>query len=238
MREWTLLQLAMRMSSRIFVLIKLWFDQSTLSLHATTKSCVACSKCSISSILIIANDTDIIVLGISLEIDAEKLWVSFGMGKKQRYISIHDICSRMSPHKAYALPAFHALTGCDNTSFFSGVGKQSACAKWCTRPDLTAALCHLMQKPLTLSSEDIQVIESFVVSLYSATCPLTEVNQARQHIFTQLSGTFEYLPPTKAALIEYIKGVIYQAGYMWGQSLVAVQILPSARSSGWAIKST
>ena len=37
-------------------------------------------------ILIIANDTDIIVLGISFftEIGAEKVWVSFGMGKKQR----------------------------------------------------------------------------------------------------------------------------------------------------------
>ena len=104
-------------------------------------------------ILIIANDTDIIVLGISFftEIGAEKLWVSFGMGKKKRYISIHDICSTMSPAKANALPAFHALTGCDNTSFFSGTGKKSAYAKWCTRPDLTTALCHLMQRPLTLS---------------------------------------------------------------------------------------
>lgn len=34
----------------------------------------------------------------------------------------------MSPAKAHAvaLPAFHALTGCDNTSFFSGTGKKSA----------------------------------------------------------------------------------------------------------------
>ena len=71
-------------------------------------------------ILIIANDNDVIVLAISFfsEIGAEKLWVSFGMGKKLRYISIHNICSVMSPAKVYALPAFHALTGCDNTSFF------------------------------------------------------------------------------------------------------------------------
>ncbi len=38
----------------------------------------------------------------------------------------------------------------DRMCFFSGTGKKSA-------------LCHLMQRPLTLSSEDIQVIESFVV---------------------------------------------------------------------------
>ena len=39
---------------------------------------------------------------------------------------IHDISSTMSPAKAYALPEFHALTGCDNTSF-SVTGKKSAC---------------------------------------------------------------------------------------------------------------
>ena len=32
----------------------------------------------------------------------------------------------MSPAKAYALPAFHALIGSDNTSFFSGTGKRSS----------------------------------------------------------------------------------------------------------------
>ena len=99
-------------------------------------------------ILIIANDTDVTVLGVSFftEISAEKLWVSFGM------------CYVMSPLKVYALPAFHALTGCDNTSFFSGMGKKSAYGKWSTRPDLTTTLCHLMEKPLTISSEDIKVI--------------------------------------------------------------------------------
>ena len=49
-------------------------------------------------ILIIANGTDLTILGIPFftEIGAEKLWVSIGMGKKLRYISIHDICNVMS----------------------------------------------------------------------------------------------------------------------------------------------
>ena len=159
--------------------------------------------------------------------------MSFGIGKKLRYISIHDICKVMSPAKVHALPAFHALTGCDNTSLFSSTGEKSAYGKWDTRPDLTTALCHLMERPLILSSEDIKAIESFVVSLYSVTCPLMEVNQARQQIFAQSSRTFEYLPPTKAALIEHIQRVTYQAGYVWGQSLVAEQVLPSPGSWGW-----
>ena len=34
----------------------------------------------------------------------------------------------------------HALTGCDNTSFFSGTGKKSAYGKWDTRPELTTCV--------------------------------------------------------------------------------------------------
>ena len=107
-------------------------------------------------ILIIANDNDIIVLGISVfgGIGADKVWVKFGIGNKLRNISIHDICSTMSSDKAKALPAFHALAGSDNTSFFSGTVKKSAYAKWGTRPELTATLCHMMDKPETLSSDE------------------------------------------------------------------------------------
>ena len=57
-------------------------------------------------ILTIANDTDILVLGISLfsYIGADKLWVSLGIGNKLRNISIHDICSTMSSAKAKFFP--------------------------------------------------------------------------------------------------------------------------------------
>ena len=170
-------------------------------------------------ILIITNDTDIIVLGISFfsDIGADKLWVSFGIANKLRNIPIYDICSTMSSAKAKTLPAFPALTGSDNTTFFSGTGKKSAYAKWSTQPELTATLCHLMDKPETPSSDAIAVIESFVISLYSVSCTLTDVNKARQQIFAQSSRTFEYLPPTKAALAEHIKRTTHQAGYVWGQ---------------------
>ena len=59
--------------------------------------------------------------------------------------------------------------------------------------ELTATLCHLMDKPETHSLDDNAVNESFVVLLYSVTCTLTDVNQARQQIFDQSSRTFEYL---------------------------------------------
>ena len=152
-----------------------------------------------------------------------------------RNISIHDTCSTMSSARAKALPAFHALTGSDNTSFFSGTGKKSAYAKWSTRPELTTTLCHLMDKTETPSSDGIAVIESFVISLYSVSCTLTDVNQARQQIFAQSSLTLEYMyfPPMKAALLEHVIRTTHQARYVWGQSTIAKQVLPSPSLWGW-----
>ena len=61
-------------------------------------------------ILIIANDTDVIVLGISFvsDIGADKLWVLFRIECKLRNISIHDIFYTNA--KAQALPIIHSLT--------------------------------------------------------------------------------------------------------------------------------
>ena len=74
--------------------------------------------------------------------------------------------------------------------------------------DQSSQLCHLMDKPETPSSDGITVIECFVISLYSVSCTVTDVNQARQQIFAQPSHTFEYVPPTKAALVEHVKGLV------------------------------
>ena len=152
---------------------------------------------------------------------------------KFQFMTSAAVGPTMSSAKAKALPALHVLTGSDNTSLFSGTGKKSAYAKFSTLPELTTTRCHLMDKPETPSSDDIIFIESFVISLYSVSSTLTDVNQARQQIFAQSSRTFEYLPLTKAALVEHVKRTTHQAGYAWGQSTIAKQVLPSPSLWGW-----
>ncbi|KAG7178153.1 putative Nuclear pore membrane glycoprotein 210-like 3, partial [Homarus americanus] len=99
--------------------------------------------------------------------------------------------------------------------------RSSAFEKW--------AICRLMNRPLEKSAEDVTTIESFVVFPYSSTCPFRDVNQARQHIFARFSRSFEYIPPAKAALIEHVERVTYQAGY----SHATKQKLPSSGSWEW-----
>ena len=142
------------------------------------------------------------------------MWVSLVLETNCGTFQIHDICGTMSSATAKAHPTFHALTGSDNTSFFSGTEKVSAYAKWSARPELTTTLWYLMYKPETPSSDGIAVIESFLITLYLVYCTLTDVKQARQQIFAESPHAFEYLPPTKAALVKHVKTTTYQAGYV------------------------
>ena len=73
-------------------------------------------------------ETDVVVVAVSLfhKIGAEKLWFEFSTGKHTRYISVHGIVHALGTEKAESLIAFHVLTGCDQTSFFSGRGKVTA----------------------------------------------------------------------------------------------------------------
>ena len=57
---------------------------------------------------------------------------------------------------------------------------------------------------------DIPVIESSVISMYSVSRTLTDVNQTHQQIFAQSSHTFKYLPPTKPVLVEPDKRTTYK----------------------------
>jgi hypothetical protein len=58
--------------------------------------------------------------------------------------------------------------------------------------------------------------------------PATEsVNSARAQLFAKKGRTLENIPPTRGALLLHIKRTVHQAGYIWGQCLVANPVLPN-----------
>ena len=199
-------------------------------------------------ILIIANDTDIglIVLGIEGSIVLQWYWrwqtvVLFGIGGiNLRNISINGISSalrclpprQLFPH---SLPWQGQITH----PSFPGKGKKSAYAKWSTRPELATTLCHLKDKPETPSSDDIAVIESFVISLYSVSCTQTVVNQARQQIFAQSSRTFEYCITlyfrgrkiSRKVNLKYFREKIFSRIYCSRENIFPRKYLPAKISS-------
>ena len=87
---------------------------------------------------------------------------------------------------------FHALTGCDTTSSFSGMGKKTCWKQFLETPNLV----HSMGRVL-----NVREVEEFVFRLYGG-CAETEsvdIDLVRFNLFSKARKGLELLPPTKDA---------------------------------------
>jgi hypothetical protein len=61
--------------------------------------------------------------------NTKELWFKTGTVTRtkdgRRYLPVHDACHIQGPLVCKLLPAVHALTGCDTTSSFFGIGKKT-----------------------------------------------------------------------------------------------------------------
>ena len=159
-----------------------------------------------------SNDTDVVVVAISIAgtIPADELWI-YGSAKQLRNLPAqYEIATSLGREKSM----FHTLSGCDTVSFFSSRGKKTAWDVWNVFPELTGTLQSLTLLPATISKECMAVIERFVVLLYNRTSNLTEVNEARQELFSKKSRSLDSIPPTSASLLQHTKRAVYQGGYV------------------------
>ena len=114
-------------------------------------------------------DTDVVVLAITSanRLKISELWVAFGAGKTFRFIAAHEIAKALGPDRCMAFPMFHAFTGCDTVSCFSGRGNTTAWTTWITYGDVTPAFCALgsMPHPRAMPLQWMQTLERSVVLL-------------------------------------------------------------------------
>ena len=106
------------------------------------------------SVVIRTADTDVVVLAVTavVALDLNELWVSYGTGKNHKILPAHLFAKALGPSKSKCLPVFHALTGCDTTSFFAGHGKKTAWTTWNKFPDATSAFVELGSTPSAVSN--------------------------------------------------------------------------------------
>ncbi len=89
---------------------------------------------------------------------------------------------------------FHAMSGCDTVSAFSGIGKKSAWDVWRSMPHLTPLFVKLSSVPQT--DDDMEQLERFVIGMYNRTSPVLKVNEARKYMFAHGNRQIEmYHPP-------------------------------------------
>ena len=137
--------------------------------------------------IIRSNDTDVVVLAISIAstLPLDELWISYGSSKQVRNLPVHAIATSLGEEKAGVLPMFRALTGCDTVSFFSGRGKKTAWDVWNLFPKLTPVLKALLMLPEEIDDTCMDVIERFVILLYGRTSSRSKVNEVRQELFSR-----------------------------------------------------
>ena len=117
--------------------------------------------------------------------------MAFGTGGHFWFIPIHEVAVAVGPRKSDTLPLFHALTGCDTVSSLAGIGKKTAWAAWNVYPEVIEAFEDLMHMATPISDRTSEVIERFVVLMYSRTSDLSRVNDARKQLVAQKSRSLE-----------------------------------------------
>ena len=110
---------------------------------------------------------------------------------------------------AKALPFFHAITGCDTISAFAAIGKRTAWDVWNAFPQITTVFSNFSKPLCKLNDSCLDIIERYVVLMYSKTTELEKVNEARQLLFSKGRRSVENIPPTQAALLQHIILSIY-----------------------------
>ena len=133
----------------------------------------------------VGTDSVVVAIPTLIRTKPDELWVEFGTGGHFRFIPIHEVAAAVGPRKCANLPLFHVLTGCDTESSFAGVGKKTAWAAWNVYPEGTEAFEELMHMADPISDRTLEVIERFVVLMYSRTSDLSRVNDARKQLFAQ-----------------------------------------------------
>ncbi|CAH3151769.1 unnamed protein product, partial [Porites lobata] len=181
-------------------------------------------------------DTDVLVLAIrrSSEMCLNTSFVT-GRGTSHRSIKLQPIAEALGPEKTAALPAFHAITGADNTGSLSGKGKVSCWKAFLEADDsVLNALAKLgrEEEPGT----DIKVgIERFVCQLCLPRTDITTVKELRWFLFRKKQAESDKLPPTQAALHQAILRAHFQL-LVWNKDTEPNPVLPSPSDYGWVME--
>ena len=109
----------------------------------------------------------------------------------------------------------------------------TAWAAWAAFPELTKTLVSIAYSD-DLTDDDLIVLQKFIVLMYSQTCPVFTVNEARRYFFTKHHKPIENCPPTLDSLMQHIKRAILQC-LIWMEGLCNSPAIDMTQY-GWVLK--
>ena len=122
------------------------------------------------NILVRTIDTDVLVLLLSYigQVELNDIEIHAYLINSDRYYNIKQIIRELGSDICLALPFFYAFTGCDTVSSFYGKGKCKAYDVWVKserKDDFTDVFVELGEMPTDVTSDHIDILESFVAAV-------------------------------------------------------------------------
>ncbi len=187
-----------------------------------------------ASIVIRSPDTDVFILALYFqsEMDVPIIMHRKASQKKWKFVNISGICAKLDDHIIRALPGFHAFSGSDSTSAFSGKAKKS----FFNVLEGNAEFCEAM---IQLGDSD-KVSEDLFASCEAGLCHVyghprcREINQVRYDMLSKGNESHQ-IPPTQDALRLHIMRANYQA-LIWKHALDGNYKPPLPDGHGWSVK--
>ena len=145
----------------------------------------------VKDIYVRTNDMDVVVILVAympdfLEIDSNvRVSIVSGVGFDTSCVSVNAIAAYIGLKRCKELLFLHSLSDCGYTSSFFHVGKEKFWDLWLKNSVVSKTfLLYSNQPTLPLAEENLEVIESFVVSLYVTESDISSpVDRARYQIF-------------------------------------------------------
>ena len=111
-----------------------------------------------------------------------------GTGNKHRVIPLLPIVEALGPSKLAALPAFHTLSGADNTVSFAGKGKVTCWRVFQeAREEVYEGMANLGTN-VTPFKETLSELDKFVCQLNLPSKKISKVGDLRWFLFKQKTG--------------------------------------------------
>ena len=184
------------------------------------------------NVVVVAKDTDVLVLLVS---EYSKLlptqeWVM--KYDTNKYTSISKITKYLGPTVSNNISRFHAITGCDTTSYFFRVGKIAPFKKILKQSDLISLISEL-GKQTTVDDMTIERCMRFIqIVLYAGKKDEGYVDTRIRLYKKQTQKSSMSLPPDPLSCKQAIKRANYQS-YFWTRCSEKNLCPPSFEMNGW-----
>ena len=183
-------------------------------------------------VVIVAKDTDVLVLMVwaFAFLDVKCKW--FFRKDDGQFADVGDICSHFGRDLCLHLPALHALSGCDTTSYFYNVGKVKL-LKTVIKSPRYLALLDSLGKEKVASDSDIEDVQKFVQTVMYSGKDKESYVETRVRLYHKMKVKSSLsLPPDPHSLKQAILRAHWQT-YYWLRCTEASVANLSFEGCGW-----